>query len=167
MYFKTNSVIFSRFLHAPTFPSLWSQFLFRVLQSQTSKPLQPNESPHRLHASQFPIRPVSPLLHTAHTRTHTHTHTHDIPRHIPHPLWIKVISNSISFFLQTHTHTHTGSEPPPPHPPQPLVLTLLHQYRWRPTNFPIQIFGKRLRLMHVCVCVCVCVWRSARGEIFY
>ena len=88
-------------------------------------------------------------------------HTPDMPRHIPHPLWLKVISNSISFFLQTHTHTHTHRFR---FLPLPRLLTLQHQYRWRPTNFPIQIFGKRLRITRMCVCVCVC--GGVQGERF-
>jgi len=93
-------------------------------------------------------------------------HTTDIPRHIPHPLWLKVIPNSISYFLQTHTQRFRSL-------PLPLLLTLQHQYRWRPTNFPIQIFGKRLGITHiyiyiymcVCVCVCVCV-EECKGRDF-
>ena len=43
-------------------------------------------------------------------------HTPDIPHHIPYPLWLKVISDSISYFLQTHarTHIHTHTEVPIP-----------------------------------------------------
>jgi len=91
-------------------------------------------------------------------------HTPDIPRHIPHPLWLKVIPNSISYFLHTHTHTHTGSD-------LSLCLSLspscfsIHEDQ---QTFLFKSLENDLELrICVCVCVCVCVWRSIRGEIFY
>lgn len=79
-------------------------------------------------------------------------HTHDIPRHIPDPLWIKVISNSISFFLQTHIHT--GSDPPLAPRPGPLPMK---------TN---KLSHSNLRNM-TSICVWVCVsGRRCKGKDF-